>query len=361
MRTIARAVVFAVSAAALSGCACNTTYKPVAGASEGRVYSGFEGYHRKVTTSSPEAQRYFDQGIQLMYGFNHDEAIRSFEECAAIDPGCAMAYWGIAYCNGININDPQMNEVRGRQAYAAAQEALVRCDNETEVEVALIEAVSKRYACPPPRNRRNLDEAYAAAMEGVWLEFDTDPDVGALYAESMMNLQPWNYWAKDGQPKGRILQVVFVLEAVMEADPQHPGANHFYIHAVEASKTPERAVAAAERLDGLVPGSGHLMHMPSHIYARVSRYGDAADANERAIAADEAYFAAAPQPQFYRIYFIHNVHFLTFSAMMEGRYATAIAAARKIDNEVPEEFLRQFVFKADGLMPTSRHVLIRFG
>ncbi len=338
-----------------------TSYTPVPGASQGRVYEGYEGYQRKVTTNSREAQRFFDQGMQLLYGFNHDEAIRSFEEAAAIDPDCAMAYWGIAYANGININDPAMSEVRNRQAYAAAQEALRRSNDETPVEKALIGAVAERYAYPPPKDRRSLDEAYASAMEKVWLEFTDDPDVGALYAESLMNLQPWSYWTKSGAPKGRILHAVYAIERVLKDHPYHPGANHFYIHAMEASPEPEKAVPAAERLDALVPGSGHLVHMPSHIYARVARYSDAADSNERAIKADEAYFAKAPEPQFYRLYFIHNVHFLTFAAMMEGRYETAIGAARRIDAEVPEEFLRAFVFLADGLMPTSRHVLIRFG
>lgn len=361
MRTSLRAALFAMVPLLAVGCSRPTTYTPVPGASEGRVYEGFEGYQRTVTTNSREAQRFFDQGMQLLYGFNHDEAIRSFEEAAAIDPDCAMAYWGIAYANGININDPAMSAVRNRQAYAAAQEALRRKDGATPVERALIEAVAQRYAFPPPKDRRPLDEAYASAMEKVWLEFTDDPDVGALYAESLMNLQPWKYWTKSGEPMGRILHAVYALEKVMASHPDHPGANHFYIHALEASSEPEKAVAAAERLQSLVPGSGHLVHMPSHIFARVARYADAADANERAIAADEAYFSKSPEPAFYRLYFIHNVHFLTFAAMMEGRYGTAIGAARRIDSEVPEEFLRAFAFLADGLMPTSRHVLIRFG
>ncbi|MGD9691353.1 MAG: hypothetical protein AB7G17_00760 [Phycisphaerales bacterium] len=362
MRKAMLALALVVSPLTLLGCTSRpTSYTPVAGASQGRVYDGYEGYQRKVTTDSREAQRFFDQGMQLLYGFNHDEAIRSFEEAAAIDPECAMAYWGIAYANGININDPMMSEVRSRQAYAAAQEALRRSSDEAPVEKALIGAVAERYAYPAPKNRRSLDEAYANAMEKVWLEFTDDPDVGALYAESLMNLQPWNYWTKSGAPKGRILHAVHAIERVLKDHPYHPGANHFYIHAMEASPEPEKAVPAAERLDALVPGSGHLVHMPSHIYARVARYADAADSNERAIRADEAYFAKAPEPQFYRLYFIHNVHFLTFAAMMEGRYETAIGAARRIDAEVPEEFLRAFVFLADGLMPTSRHVLIRFG
>ncbi len=361
MRRRAHTLALVIAPMVAIGCSRPTMYTPVPGASQGREYEGYSGYQRTVTTHSREAQRFFDQGMQLLYGFNHDEAIRSFEEAAAIDPECAMAYWGIAYANGININDPAMSQVRNRQAYAAAQEAMRRSSDETPVEKALIGAVAERYAFPPPKDRRPLDEAYAEAMEKVWLEFTDDPDVGALYAESLMNLQPWNYWTKTGEPKGRILHAVYAIERVMESYPNHPGANHFYIHAMEASPEPAKAVPAAERLEALVPGSGHLVHMPSHIYARVDRYADAADANVRAIAADEAYFAKAPEPQFYRLYFIHNVHFLTFAAMMEGRFETSIQAARRIDEEVPEEFLRAFAFLADGLMPTSRHVLIRFG
>ncbi|MDA7979572.1 MAG: hypothetical protein MPJ50_12470 [Pirellulales bacterium] len=327
----------------------------------GGLYAGFTGYARPVTTDSEKAQAWFDQGIQLLYGYNHDEAIRSFEKAGEIDPGCAMAWWGSAYARGLHINNPVMGEEQSRLAHEAAEKAVSALDNETPVEQALVHAVSRRYSWPAPEDRFPLDKDYADAMEAVWHQFPDDPDVGALYAESLMNLQPWDLWTNAGAPKGRTLEVVAVLEHTLAKTSNHPGANHFYIHAVEASPWPELAVPAAERLTDLVPGSGHLVHMPSHVYIRVGRYADAADANTRAIAADEAYFSVAPKPGFYSLYFMHNVHFLAYAAMMEGRYETAIAAARKIEQNIPPDFLRDFVEIADGFMPTSLHVMIRFG
>lgn len=330
-------------------------------ASLAKLYQGFQGYTRKVTTKSPEAQKWFDQGIQLLFGFNHDEAIRSFEKAAAIDPTCAMAWWGSAYARGLHINNPEMGEEQSRLAHAAAQKALAALDDESEVEKALVNAVSKRYQVPVPKDRKPLDLAYAEAMEGVWHRFPKDPDVGALFAESLMNLQPWDLWTGRGEPKGRALEIAAVLERTLALHPNHPGANHFYIHAVEASPWPERAVPAADRLQKLVPGSGHLVHMPSHIYIRVGRYADAARSNQGAIATDEAYFKLAPAPDFYSVYFLHNIHFLAYASMMEGNYQRAIEASRKIEKQIPPEFLKKYVTIADGFMPTSLHVMIRFG
>lgn len=325
------------------------------------LYPGFAGYDRNVTTGSAEAQRWFDQGIQLLYGFNHDEAIRSFERAVEIDPSCAMAWWGSAYARGLNINNPEMSEEQSKLGYEAAQKALAALDNETPVERALVEAVSQRYAWPAPEDRSPLDQAYADAMETAWHQFPNDPDVGALFAESLMDLQPWDLWTADGAPKGRVLEILGVLEHTLAKTPLHPGANHYYIHAIEASPWPERGTDAAERLKALVPGAGHLVHMPSHIFIRTGRYAEAADANERAIKADEAYFQLAPPPGFYSLYFLHNIHFLAYSAMMEGRYQTAIDAARKIEEQIPEEFLKEYVTIADAFMPTTLHVMIRFG
>jgi len=325
------------------------------------LYRGFTGYARKVTTESPEAQRLFDQGIQLLYGFNHDEAIRSFERAAKVDPSCAMAWWGSAYARGLHINNPEMGEEQSKLAFEAAEKAVAALDNETKLEKALVRAVRQRYKWPAPKDRSRLDQRYARAMERLWHRFPNDPDVGALYAESLMNLQPWDLWTAEGAPKGRTLEILAVLEHTMAHTPKHPGANHFYIHAIEASPWPERGTDAAERLVALVPGSGHLVHMPSHIFIRTGRYGEAADANSRAIAADEAYFAVAPKPDFYSLYFMLNVHFLAYAAMMEGRYQTAIDAARKIEQTIPPEFLKNYVVMADGFMPTALHVMIRFG
>lgn len=325
------------------------------------LYAGFTGYTRTVTTKSPEAQRWFNQGIQLLYGYNHDEAIRSFEKAAKVDPSCAMAWWGSAYARGLHINNPEMSEEQSRLAHEAARKALAALDDETPVEQALVRAVSTRYAVPVPKDRSGLDKRYAAAMEAVWHKFPGDADAGALYAESLMNLQPWDLWTHAGAPKGRTLEIVGVLERTLAKHPRHPGANHFYIHAIEASPWPERGVPAAERLKDLVPGSGHLVHMPSHIFIRVGRYSDAVAANQRAIKADEAYFAKAPAPDFYSVYYIHNVHFLAYAAMMEGQYKVALAAARKIEKALPPAFLKKYVTIADGFMPTSLYVMMRFG
>jgi tetratricopeptide (TPR) repeat protein len=325
------------------------------------LYPGFTGYSRRVTTASAAAQRWFNQGIQLLYGFNHDEAIRSFEKAAEVDPSCAMAWWGAAYARGLHINNPEMGEEQSRLAFEAAQKAVGALDDESPVEWALVQAVRQRYAWPAPEGRSPLDRRYADAMEKVWHRFPHDPDAGALFAESLMNLQPWDLWTSAGVPKGRALEILAVLERTLAKAPKHPGANHFYIHAIEASPWPERGVEAAERLQSLVPGSGHLVHMPSHIFIRVGRYREAAEANERAIAADEAYFAEAPPPDFYNIYYIHNAHFLAYASMMEARYEAALAAARKIEQAIPPEFLNKYVTVADGFMPTTLHVMIRFG
>lgn len=325
------------------------------------LYHGFTGYTRKVTTKSAKAQQWFNQGIQLLYGYNHDEAIRSFKKAAEIDPSCAMAWWGVAYARGLHINNPEMSEEQSKLAHEAAQSAVKALDEESPVEKALVRAVRQRYKLPVPEDRSGLDQKYADAMEAVWHKFPNDADVGALFAESLMNLQPWDLWTHQGVPKGRTLEIVAILERTLCKHPKHPGANHFYIHAIEASPWPEKGVPAAERLKALVPGSGHLVHMPSHIFIRVGRYAEAADANSRAIKADESYFAKAPRPDFYSLYFIHNVHFLAYAAMMEGRYEVAMNAARKIEKTIPQEFLKKYVTIADGFMPTSLYVMLRFG
>lgn len=329
--------------------------------SQARLYDGFGNYERPIQTESDSAQTWFNQGMQLLYGFNHDEAIRSFEMAAKKDPGSPMPWWGIAYAHGININDPAMTEERSRLAREAADEAMERIGNGTPAEQAMVRAVDARYAYPAPEDRTGLDQAYARAMGTAYRAFPNDADIAALYAESMMNLQPWDYWEADGSPKGRILEVVRVLEYVMDNHPDHPGANHFYIHAVEASRNPDRAVPAADRLRDLVPGSGHLVHMPSHIYIRVGRYADAVASNADATQADRDYLALAPPPQFYALYVAHNLHFLAYAGMMSGQYEVAIEAARALEADVPEAALRELAPIIDGIMPATLHVMIRFG
>ncbi len=325
------------------------------------IYDGFGNYERVISTEVAPAQEWFNQGMQLMYGFNHDEAIRSFEQAAAADPSNPMPWWGIAYCQGININDPEMTEERSQRAWEASQEALARIDAATPVEAALVTAVAARYAWPAPEDRGELDQRYADAMQAVYEEFPNDPDVAALFAESLMNLQPWDYWTDSGEPKGRTEEFVGVIEEAIENHPQHPGANHFYIHAIEASAQPDRAVEAADRLTEIVPGSGHLVHMPSHIYIRVGRYADAASTNIAAIEVDRAYLAQAPAPGLYAAYYGHNLHFLAFASMMSGNYEQAIQAARDLEAEMPEDALREWAGLIEGIMAANFHVLIRFG
>lgn len=353
----ARAAALLALCAGFAGCASEPKAKDT------HLYEGFGGYTRSVRTSSPEAQVWFDQGIQLLYGFNHDEAIRSFQEAARLDPDCLMAWWGCAYAAGIDINNPNMSKEEGRLAFDAAEEAqrCAKLPGADPTEASLAHAVRARYAWPMPKERRELDEAYAAGMEAAWKAHSNDPDVGAVYADALMNLQPWDYWTRSGEPKGRATEIVSVLERVLSLRPDHPGGNHFLIHALEASPDPARAEAAADRLQALVPGSGHLVHMPSHIYVRVGRYADASDANARAVTADRAYFKLAPPAGLYNYYYAHNLHMLAFAAMMEGRFGAAMEAGRTLEREIPEPFLRDFAFMADGLMATPVHVLLRFG
>ena len=328
---------------------------------DAKLFNGFGKYERSIRTDSARAQKWFNQGMQMLYGFNHDEAMRSFRAAAAHDPRSPMPWWGIAYAHGININDPAMTEQRSLDARAAADEAVRRIANGTPIEQALVRAVDARYTLPIPDDRTHLDQAYADAMGRAHRAFPDDSDVGTLYAEALMNLQPWDYWDNAGNPKGRIGEIVQTLERVLSRFPNHPGANHFYIHAVEASSDPDRAVAAADRLCDLVPGSGHLTHMPSHIYVRVGRYNDAIASNVDAVKADRVYLARAPEPALYNIYVAHNLHFLAYAAMMSGRYHEALSAARELEAAMPETAVREYAPLIEGIMATTLHVMIRFG
>lgn len=357
---IRRSLFVGLAALVVSGCSEANRRSTPAGAKT-PLFEGMGNHHRKVSTSSADAQAYFDQGLVWAYAFNHDEAIRSFEEAARIDPNCAMAYWGIALCNGPHINNPVMDEARSKAAYEAAQQATARMGNCTPMEQALIKAVSKRYAWPAPADRRPLDEAYASAMGDVYKEFSKDGDIGTLYAESLMDLQPWDLWTKDGQAKGRTEEIVMVLEGVISRDANHPGANHLYIHAVEASPKPERGVASADRLRRSVPAAGHLVHMPAHIDVQVGKWQAASDQNVAAMEADRKYRAISPKQGFYRIYMAHNPHFLAFSSMMEGRKAAALEAARTVVAGVPEEYGKQNAALIDPYMSIVYEVEMRFG
>jgi tetratricopeptide (TPR) repeat protein len=315
----------------------------------------------RVSTPSAEAQRAFDRGLILAYGFNHGAAEREFRRAAELDPGLAMAWWGVALVNGPHINFPIVPPDRAKTAWEALLRAKERAAGATETEQALIAALGKRYAEPQPEDRRPLDRAYAAAMREVWKKHPNDADVATLFAEAEMDLRPWDLWAHDGKPQPGTEGILATLEEALKLDPRHPGANHLYIHVVEASPSPEKGLASADLLRDLVPSASHLVHMPSHVYARVGRWNDAAEANVRAMAADAAYRAANPNPGFYAMYMAHNDHFFAYAAMMQGRSAEALKAARAMVESVPEEFLRDYGPVADGYMVFVPEALMRFG
>lgn len=305
------------------------------------LFDNLGTHHYAITTSVPLAQRYFDQGLRLYYGFNHAEAIRAFEEATRQDPDCAMCYWGIALAHGPNINAPMAREA-ALAAHGAVQKAIARQAKASETERALIGALAARYAADPPEDRSSLDAAYARELGEVVRRYPKDLEAATLYAEALMDLSPWSYWTQDGQPKPDTPKILEQLERVIAANPNHPGANHFYIHAVEAVQ-PERAVAAAERLAALMPGAGHIVHMPGHIYVRVGRYLDAVKANEHAVHADETYIRDhRPGPGMYTAgYYPHNYDFMAFAASMIGRSAQAIGAAEKLLEIAPKDLLRE--------------------
>lgn len=293
------------------------------------LLEGLGDYSMPVSSNEPDVQQWFDQGLMLTFGFNHDAAERSFLKAAQLDPECAMCWWGASLVLGPNINaamNPESNEI----AYERVQMAQELADNATEREQAYISALSARYAEQAPDDRTSLDRAFSNAMGQVAEEYPDDLEAATFYAESMMTLQPWNYWDGDGNPIGNTETIVSVLESVMERDPDHAGALHLYVHAVEASDDPHRGARAADRLRDLIPGSGHLVHMPAHIYARVGRWQDAVVANEIAIQADDAYLAICrPGAGVYPLGYVpHNHHFLWFAATMIGDSETALAAAR---------------------------------
>jgi tetratricopeptide (TPR) repeat protein len=346
----------------LSLAACGAATRPAPpSVATAPTFEGLDAHSRPVTTSSPTAQKYFDQGLNLLFAFNHDEAIRSFRQATELDPNCAMAYWGVAIANGPHINNPVVPPEREKAAWDAVRAARQRATTATDVERALIEAAAARYADPAPSDRKALDEAYAAAMHDVWQRFPGDADVGALYAEAMMDLRPWDLWTADGSPQPGTDVVVDTLETVLSAHPNHPLALHLYIHAVEASPHPEKADAAADRLRDLQPGLGHLVHMPSHIDVRRGRWDEAVLANAKAMAADRRYRARVPEQGFYGLYIAHNHHMLAYAAMMSGRSAEALRAIDALVAGMPPEWMQEFPMIADGYLAMPLEVRMRFG
>ena len=323
------------------------------------VYEGLGSYHQSITASDA-AQAYFDQGLRLVYAFNHLEAESAFLEATRLDPTCAMCYWGIALSQGSNYNSPTDAD-RERTAFAAIQRAVVLAGPATDRERATIEALSKRHADTPTTQRAELDRAYADAMREVARRFPDDLDAATLFADALMNLRPWNLWKPDGSMQPETPEILETLERVLRANPDHPGALHLYIHAVEGGPDPRRGEAAADRLGPLMPGAGHIVHMPSHIYLRIGRYADAVSSNVVAVKADRAYLAKGrTNPMVTGLYYPHNLDMLWQAASMDGRAAETIRAAREFAESVPPTMLREIPDMETG--PAAPYfALARFG
>ncbi len=306
----------------------------------GPLLEGMGDHHHPITTSNPEAQTFFDQGLILAYGFNHLEAERSFREAARLDPDCAMCYWGIAFVRGPNINslmDPENVPI----AWQAMEKAMELAPTASEAEQAYIEALAVRYVEDPPEDRSELDRAYADAMRELAQKYPDDLDAATLFAASLMDTTPWDYWLENGEPKPETVEVMETLETALEADPDHPGAAHFYIHIVEKEK-PQLAEEYADRLGDAAPGAGHLVHMPSHIYLRVGRYHDATVANQAAVEADDGYITQCRNQGLYPVmYMPHNWHYIWYAASVEGRSEVALQAAHEMSDRVDHDKMRQ--------------------
>ena len=352
----------ALSLALALASACASSPKTKHAERTAPLLDGMGDLHWPISTDSQLAQRYFDQGLTLAYGFNHLEAERSFREAARLDDTCAICFWGAALVLGPNINDPVPSPEREVKAYQTLNEALARADHASDKERALIEALQARYAADPPTDRAPLDQAYAAAMRSVAKRFPDDLEIQTLFAEAMMDTMPWAYWTEDGQPKPLTEDVFATLDFVLEHDPEHPGANHFYIHAVE-QEHPERGVKAADSLRHLVPGAGHLVHMPSHIYIRVGRYHDGSLANELAIESDNDYVTQCRAQGIYPVAYVpHNHHFLWATTTMEGRSADALAAARHTAEHVNRSLIREpDMAMLQHFSAIPYYALVRFG
>jgi tetratricopeptide (TPR) repeat protein len=306
-----------------------------------RLYDSLGSYRYRITTASPQAQRWFDQGLRFVYAFNHHEGQKAFREAARLDPACAMCFWGIAITEGGNYNHPT-DAAREKRALEAVRAAQQRAGAATPAERAIIQALAKRHSADAAAKRETLDRAYADAMREVARQFPNDLEASTFFADAAMNLRPWNLWAADGTPYPGTEEIVQTLERVLAKNANHPGALHLYIHAVEAGPQAGRAEAAADRLRSLVPGAGHLVHMPSHIYWRVGRYADAVTANVAAAEADRAFFKTAEPSGIYRgLYYPHNIDFIWQSASMQGRAADTIKYAREFADNAPAEMIKQ--------------------
>lgn len=302
------------------------------------LFDGLGNHHHPITTKSKMAQRYFDQGLTLCFAFNHSEAIRSFRAALKHDPDCAMAYWGIAYASGPHVNRPMDKEDADR-AWEALQNAQALKSSASGNEQAYIAALSQRYQAAFTQDRSALDQAYAAAMRGVTQQYPDDLDARTIFSEALMDTMPWDYWLKDRSPKPETVEAFAALRYVIQRNPNHPGANHFFIHAVEAGPNPEQGIPSADRLTGYAPQAGHLVHMPAHIYMRVGQYQDAETANRLAVKADRSYIRHCAAQGFYPgAYYPHNEHFLWYASLFQGRSADALSAAEKTADIAMENY-----------------------
>jgi tetratricopeptide (TPR) repeat protein len=320
---------------------------------------GMGNHRHPIATSNPDAQRFFDQGFDLVFGFNHEEAVRSFQRAAELDPKTAMPHWGIAWALGPNYN-LDVDDDRAKQANAAMAQALALSKDGPDAERAYVEAMAIRFPADAKPDRAALARKYSDAMRDLSRRYPDDLDAATLYAESLMNLRAWKLWTLDGKPAERTEEIVAVLESVLARNPNHLGANHYYIHTVEASPTPGRALSSAMRLDTLAPAAGHLTHMPAHIYARTGDQAAAARANEAGAKADREYFKTASADSFYGMaYYTHNLHFLADSEMMRGRLAAAKQAAAEVAEKLGPH--TQMMPMVESLITMKTSVLLRFG
>jgi len=341
----------------LTLCACQAPSTPTTGA----LWYDVGGIGHPVSTSVPAAQRWFDRGLGLAYGFNHAEAVHCFERAAEADPDCAMAYWGQAWANGTNYNWPAMTPEQDEAAWTAVNAALARLDGCSPLERDLIEALAARYAWPAPKDRTELERAYADAMRTVHAAHPDDPDVTALFAEALMQLRPWDLWSPEGEPAPELAEIRAVLEAGLARWPEHPALCHLYIHAMEAGPEVARAVPAAEALEGRTPGLGHLLHMPSHVYTWVGRYEDVIRVNVDAVRVDDVYASFAGRANVYTGYRVHNYHFVAYGAMWDGQRDLALEYARRLVEEIPNDLLSAELDTFDVFTATPYHVMVRFG
>ncbi len=330
------------------------------------LYDGLGATAPKVTAANPEAQAYAVQGIKFLYGFSHGAAIRSFEQAIKLDPTCAMAYWGIAYANGPHVNFPLVPPPMAEAAWKNLQLARQYAGNCTPVEKELIDALSTRYANPQPgplpEDRSPLDKAYADAMRQVWQRHPDDADVGAWFAESLMDLSPWNQWTKEGAANPGTDEIVATLEAVLKLNINHPFANHLYVHAVEASQHPEAAIATADRLRELQPALAHNVHMPTHIDIRVGQWQKAIDWNAKAIDSAIAYHKLSGPPQGLLIFYeAHNYHMLAYAALMTGQRDLAVKQIKAMVASLPDDFVKEFSPMVEGFGAMPDEVMVRFG